>query len=229
MTFTIENSMNYSIKLFLTFLSACLISTATVFGQTEDVEKVNELWTGASLSYKLNKKIQFSVDQQVRLTDNLNKVRNTFFEFGVKYRFNKYLSMRAQHRYTMPNGERHVNRFTLDGTGKYKIKSTHLELAYRIRFQHAVTTFTQEPETYLRNRIQLRYRLIKGICVFARYESFYQFNDKQRFRRNLYAAGVDFKLNKKLDVSVFYRLDQKINTNNPERRNIVAVLASFEI
>lgn len=221
--------MNYWTKIFFAFLSCFLVSSGVLFGQTQEVERTNELWSGASLNYKLNKKIQFNVDQQVRLTNSLNEIRNTFFEFGIKYRFNKYLSVRAQHRYVMPNEQRHVNRFTLDGTGKYKIKSTHLEFAYRIRFQHAVTTFTQEPETYLRNRIQVRYRLIKGIRLFARYESFYQFNDKMRFRRNLYAAGFDFKLNKKLDLSLFYRLDQKINTNNPERRNIIAALVSFEI
>ena len=204
-------------------------SMSDVFCQTEEVSRVNEFWTGASLKYKLNKKVAFNLDQQVRITNNLNEIRSTFFEFGVKYKFNKHFSTRFQHRYTIRNMERHVNRFSLDGTGKFNIKPANLELSYRLRFQHAMVTFTDEPETFLRNRVQIRYKAFKWMKLFARYESFYQFNDKTRFRRNLYAAGIDLKVNKKLDVSLFYRLDQKINTNNPERRNIIACLVSFEI
>jgi hypothetical protein len=204
-------------------------SMSDVFCQTEEVSRVNEFWTGASLKYKLNKKVAFNLDQQVRITNNLNEIRSTFFEFGVKYKFNKHFSTRFQHRYTIRNMERHVNRFSLDGTGKFNIKPANLELSYRLRLQHAMVTFTDEPETFLRNRVQIRYKAFKWMKLFARYESFYQFNDKTRFRRNLYAAGIDLKVNKKLDVSLFYRLDQKINTNNPERRNIIACLVSFEI
>jgi predicted porin len=221
--------MNYWIKLLLTSFFAFLLIPTVVHAQTEELVKINEFWTGASLNYRLNKKIDFSLDQQVRITDNLNRVRNTFFEFGARYRFNKHFSVRAQHRYIIRNEARHVNRYTLDGTGKFKLKPAKLDFAYRLRMQHAITTFTKEPETYLRNRFQIRYRALKKVRLFARYESFYQFNDKSRFRHHLFATGVDFKLNKQLDLSVFYRLDQKINTNNPERRNIIAVLVSFEI
>lgn len=221
--------MNYWTRIFFTFLAGYLISSYTLLGQTKEVEKINEFWTGVSLNYKLNKKIDFSLDQQVRITDNLNTIRSTFFEFGAKYTFNKHFSTRLQHRYTIRNEARHVNRFTLDGTGKWKIKPVKLELSYRLRFQHGVVTFTKEPETYLRNRFQIRYQIVKKLKLFARYESFYQFNDKTRFRHNLYATGIELKATKKLDLSLFYRVDQKINTKNPEIRNIIACLVSFEI
>ncbi|MDG1331805.1 MAG: DUF2490 domain-containing protein [Crocinitomicaceae bacterium] len=203
--------------------------SSALFGQESEVTISNDFWTGASLKYKLNKKIAFSVDQQVRMTDNLNRIRSTFFEFGASYKFNKHFSTRAQYRYTMPNQQRHVNRLTLDGTVKWKIKPTKFELSYRFRFQHGVVTFTKEPETYIRNRFQIKYKVWKKMKLFARYESFYRLNDKMRFRRNLCAGGIEFELNKKLDLSFFYRMDQKINTKNPERRNIIAVLASFAI
>jgi hypothetical protein len=65
--------------------------------------------------------------------------------------------------------------------------------------------------------------------LFAAYESFYQFNDKNRFRQHLFAAGLNYEIKKNVDLSIFYRLDQKINTKSPERTNIIAVLLSFEI
>lgn len=218
------------IRPLLLLLALNLVFCSVLLGQVEEEPvKINEFWTGISLKYKLNKKIAFNLDQQVRITDDLGEIRSTFFEFGARYKFNKHFSTRAQYRYTIPNQERHVNRLTLDGTGKWNIKPAKLELSYRLRFQHSLVTFTKEPETYLRNRIQIRYKLLKKVKLFARYESFYQFNDKTRFRRNLYAAGIDLQVNKKLDVSLFYRLDQKINTKNPEIRNVIACLLSFEI
>lgn len=218
--------MNW-IKTALIFIS--LSFSSALFGQGNEPTISNDFWTGVSLKYKLNKKVAFSIDQQVRVTDNLNEIRSIFFEFGLKYKFNKHFSTRVQHRYTIRNQERHVNRFSLDGTAKWKIKPAKLELSYRLRFQHAMITFTKEPETFLRNRLQLRYEVFKKMKLFARYESFYQFNDKSRFRRNLYAAGIELQVNKKLDLSLFYRMDKKINTKNPETRNIIACLVSFEI
>ncbi|NRA13835.1 MAG: DUF2490 domain-containing protein [Crocinitomicaceae bacterium] len=213
---------------FILFIN--LSFTAILFGQAnEELTTKNDFWTGVSFKYKLNKKIAFNLDNQVRITDNLNEIRSTFFEFGVKYKFNKYFSARAQHRYIIRSKERHVNRFTLDATGRWKLKPVKLELSYRFRIQHGAVTFTKEPSSFIRNRFQARYSLFKKMKVFARYESFYQFNDKNRFRQNLFAAGLYLKVNKQLDLSIFYRFDQKINTKNPERRNIIAVLVTYEL
>lgn len=204
-------------------------SMSDVFCQTEEVSRVNDFWTGISFKHKLNKKIAFNLDNQVRITNNLNEIRSTFFEFGIKYKFNKHFSTRAQYRYTIRNKERHVNRYSLDFNGRWNIKPAKIELSYRFRFQHGIVTFTGEPSTFLRNRIQVKYKLSKRIKLFVRYESFYQFNDKNRFRQNLYAGGVTLKVSKQLDFSAFYRMDQKINTKNPERRNVVALLLSLKI
>ena len=222
--------MDYWIKTAFFILLINLGFAPTLFGQSEgELTTTNDFWTGISIKHKLNKKIAFNLDQQVRITDDLNEIRSTFFEFGVKYKFNKHFSTRAQYRYTIRNKERHVNRVTVDFNGKWSIKPAKLELTYRFRLQHAVVTFTKEPSSFIRNRIQARYALSKKLKLFAAYESFYQFNDKNRFRQNLYAAGLIFEIKKKVDLSVFYRLDQKINTKNPENTNIVAVLLSFEI
>ena len=220
--------MNWT-KGWIIALLITLGSGSATIAQTQEVLRVNEFWTGVSLKYKLNKKVAFSLDQQVRITDNLTEIRSTFFEFGARYKFNKHFSTRIQHRYTMPNQERHVNRLSIDGTGKFTIKPAKLELSYRLRFQHSMVTFTKEPESFLRNRVQIRYKLFKNLKLFARYESFYRFNDKMRFRRNLYSTGLNIDLNKKLDLSLFYRLDQKINTKNPELRNTIALLLSVDI
>ncbi len=226
---TIVSYMN-CFKLF--FLS-CLIfifAETSLYGQVEESpNRVNEFWTGVTLKYKINKKVAFNLDHQVRITDNLNEIRSTFFEFGAKYKFNKYFASSLNYRYTIRNQERHVNRFTLDGTAKWKHKPTRIELAYRFRLQHGVVTFTKEPATYVRNRFQISYDVTKHLGLFARYESFYRFNDKNRFRQNLFASGIEFEINKKTDLALFYRMDQEINKKEPEVRNIIAVMMSFKL
>lgn len=227
MTSTIENSMNW-IK--LVALAISVTSSFILYSQTEDEpSRINEFWTGTTLKYKLNKKVSFSLDNQVRVTDNLTTIRSTFFEFGAKYKFNKHFSTNLNYRYTIRNQQRHVNRLTLDGNAKWKLKPSRVELSYRFRLQHGIVTYTKEPSTYLRNRFQISYELLKDLRLFAHYESFYRLNGKSEFQQNLFAAGIEFELNKHTELSMYYRVDQEINKKHPEVLHIIAVMASFDL
>ena len=61
--------------------------SSTLFGQSNEELTTNDFWTGISFKHKLNKKIAFNLDNQVRITNNLNEIRSTFFEFGVPMAF----------------------------------------------------------------------------------------------------------------------------------------------
>lgn len=187
----------------------------------------NELWTGISLKYKLNKKVQFSLDQQVRMSQNMRAVRSNFFEFGARYKWNKYLSTKFQYRYTIRNDQRNVNRYTLDNTFKWKWKKADLKFAYRNRIQHAKVVYTGQPFTYLRNRVRLSYYGFKKIEPFVSYENFFKLIDHNEFRGNRYVAGADIRLKKELDLTLMYGVDQEINTKNPSSRNIFSAVITY--
>lgn len=194
----------------------------------ESIDRDNELWTGISLRYKLSKKMQFGLDQQVRISENISIVRSTFFEFGARYRFNKHFSLKGQYRYTFRNESRNVNRFSLDANFKWKWKKVDLKFDYRTRVQHAMVVHTGEPNTYLRNRLQLSYYGFKRIEPNISYENFFKFIDHNEFRGNRYLLGLDIKLNKELDLSLNYGIDQEINTKNPSAKNIYIAVLKYD-
>ncbi|MDB3907290.1 DUF2490 domain-containing protein [Crocinitomicaceae bacterium] len=187
----------------------------------------NELWTGISIKYKLNKKLQFNLDQQVRMSQNMQAIRSSFFEFGARYKWNKYVSTKVQYRYTIRNEQRNVNRFTVDAIAKWKWKSADLKFSYRTRFQHAMVVYTGQPFTYLRNRLRMSYYGFKRLEPFLSYENFFKFNFHNEFRGNRYVLGCDVKLNKQMDLTLIYGIDQEMNTKNPTSRNIFSAVLSY--
>ncbi|MCR9174172.1 MAG: DUF2490 domain-containing protein [bacterium] len=214
---------------FKSILLACsVLLLIPILGWSQDLNtRDNELWTGISLRYELNKKIEFGMDQQVRMSQNLQAVRSNFFEFGAKYEWNKYVSSKLQYRYTIRNDQRNVNRYTLDLNAKWKWKSVDLKFKYRSRFQHAMVVYTGQPFTYFRNRLELSYYGFKKWEPFISYENFYKLNQHHEFRGNRYLIGCEVKLNKELDLSLIYGVDQEVNTKNPDSRNIFSAVLTY--
>lgn len=224
MNSTTESSMDCSRKFILVFIMAfCAIQSTA----QEEVQRDNELWTGFSAKYKLSKKIQFGLEQQVRINDNLRNLKSNFFELGARYKWNKHFSVKFQYRYTLRTDLRNVNRYSLDVKAKWKIKPLKLHFTYRPRFQHSAVVYTLQPASYFRNKLTLEFEGWKKITPFASYENFYKLNEHNEFRGNRYIIGMNAKLGKQLDLKAFYGIDQEINKSQPSRRNIVALLLSY--
>jgi hypothetical protein len=217
---------------FFRHLTACLlfflISSSSLLAQ-EETARDNEVWSGFSLKYKFNKKIQFGAQQQIRINNNLASIRSNLFEFGARYKWNKHFSTKLQYRYTFRSNQRDVNRYSLDLMAKWRIKRINVGFSYRPRLQHSTVTYTFQPATYIRNKIKLEYDKWKKITPFASYENFYKLNEHNEFRGNRYIIGLDISIDKKLELKVFYGRDQEINTKNGVDRNLFGALLAYTI
>ncbi|PCJ64341.1 MAG: hypothetical protein COA58_13385 [Bacteroidetes bacterium] len=189
----------------------------------------NELWTGITLKYEVNKKNTISLKQQFRTTDNLNEVRSNFFEIGFKHKLSKHISTKVHFRHTILNEQRNRNRYILDGTGEWKIKQTKVHIDYRLRMQESMVTYTGQPFTILRNKIQLHRKISKHSNVLAAFESFYQFNDVNNFNVTRYTLGFNYSIDKRMELNSYLRLDQEINVKKPKRQYIIGLLLSYKI
>ena len=189
----------------------------------------NELWTGITLKHKLNKKFDFALKQQVRVTDNLSYVRTNFFEVAAKYKINKILSTKAHYRYTIRSGERNAHRYSLDGNIKWKLKPSKFTFKYRMRFQYSAVEFTGQPFTVLRNKFGFDYAVSKTFKPYLSYESFYRFDETNEFKVNRYTLGFNWAIDKRMELDIFYRVDQEINSKNLQRQNVLALLLTYNI
>ncbi len=189
----------------------------------------SELWVGHTFKLKINKKIRAELEQQTRINDNLGGLKSSFAEFGFRYKLADYLNFKLQYRYTVYDERRNRHRFSLDINLKEKLKKTPLTLKYRLRIQNSTVSYTGQNITFLRNQIGVEYNLSKLVDPFAEYESFYRLNLKNEFRVNRYTLGLEWKVNKKIDLKTLYQVDQEFNVKSPERQNIVGVMFSYDL
>lgn len=215
-----------------------LVGNGYLFSQNSELQS-GELWSGATFKVEYNKKWMFQLEEQLRLWNDLGSVKSSFTEIGAGCEPFSDFEIVGRYRFTIvPNSfaedaiEKSAfnrSRFMLDIKYELDKKGFPLSLEYRMRMQDSKELYTGHKRTFLRNRIGLEWEATDDIKPYLEYESFYRFNSKNEFRGNRYSFGIDWRINKKMDLSTFYRVDQQINTRVNDRQNIVGISYTYEI
>jgi len=188
-----------------------------------------ELWTGASFKLKLNKKFKVDIEQQARFNDTISALKKTFTELGLKYQMNKSIAFKVNYRFVIRPTKSNQNRISVDAYYHWDKKKFPLSFDYRLRFQDTENVNSGKNFTYLRNKLSVKYNLSKLVDPTIAYEIFYRFNGKTEFRVTRLTIGFDWRLNKKMNLNTFYRLQNDININTPEKQHIVGVSFSYSL
>lgn len=198
-----------------------------------------EVWLGASYKLKFENKLDIQIEEQVRLDNDIDRVKKSFtelslsyelfddFEVGFKYRFSIFPNSFAEK--AIDRSAFNTSRISLDASYKLDKKDFPLSLEYRTRFQDATEHYTGQKITFWRNKFTLEWEASKNITPFVEYESFYRLNKKNEFRQNRYTAGIEWRINKEMDLSTFYRVDQEINKKLNGRQNIIGIMFSYSM
>lgn len=209
-------------------LLAILLCSLVAKAQEEDRGPLtNELWTGVTAKMKIKKDWRLDLEQQFRFRDTLSTQKSNFTELSLNYRFNKRFKLKANYRHTRRIDQRNRNRVALSLYYNWKPKKTDLSVQYRFSFQNDYEVWTEQQITLARNRILLDYNLSKLVDPFFGYESFYRFNYRYEFRTNRFTFGLDWRLNKDMDLKTFYRIEQEINVKVPERQNVFGLMLIY--
>ena len=96
-----------------------------------------------------------------------------------------------------------------------------------MRIQDTKEAETGRKFTFIRNRAKLEYNMSKLVDPFFLTEVFYRFNDRNEFRAIRYAIGLEWKLNKQLDLLTSFTSQKEINVNSPDKENIFSVRLSY--
>ncbi len=206
-------------KLFLTL--ALFFSFILSAQKPADVE----LWTGGTINYKLSKRLTLDVVEQVRFNNNVTTYKKSFTNVGLKIKLNKRYSVKPSYRFIVLPLTSFEHRVQLDGFYKWSKKKFPLTFAYRMRIQHQFIS----PKSYFRNKITVGYKLSKLVDPFLAYEIFFRFNGKNEFRVSRITVGLDWRINKRLYLTTYYRLQDDIFVKNPERQHIVGVLLDYDL
>jgi len=137
------------------------------------------------------------------------------------YKVNKYLRVGGNYRFAIRSD---VTRHRFYGNVTFRYRIQQFRLSYRVRLQKEFER-EQIAETYLRNKLRVLFNTKKAIDPFIGTEFYYhifhyrgsQF-DKFRIR-----AGIDWSLNKKSSINLFYLYQKEIYVVDPLQNYIIGV------
>ena len=92
--------MNNKIK-FIAFALTVFFSFSS-YAQDEDLTDW-ESWNSIGVKYKLNKKWSFSLEEHLRLKEDISEISRYFTQLGAQYKINKHFKVGAAARYISKN------------------------------------------------------------------------------------------------------------------------------
>ncbi|MBI3135468.1 MAG: DUF2490 domain-containing protein [Bacteroidetes bacterium] len=202
-----------------------ILFQVNTFGQqNSDIQ----LWAGANVKVKLNKKWSMNLSPEFRFSDTIKTLNAAIAEAGVKYDLNKSIAFFSEYRYTLRPLQNDINRISLGATYSWSKKGFPLALSYRIKFQYSRNRNSGNSESYLRNKITLDYNLSKRLDPYLSYELFFLFG-KNEFRNTRYSLGFEWSFTKNLSLAVYYMYQREIYVKKPSVDHIFGLTLNYKL
>ena len=200
------------------------------------------MWNTFNVEKKFTSKFYVFLTEEFRLKENFSQINLFYTDVGAGYRPYNFLKAELAYR----SVEKHLitgfysirHRLMLDIT--LKKKYGNFELAYRHRLQAEVrNVYSSEngsvPEWYSRNKLSVKYDLHKKYTPYTSCELRYQIDDVRNlesddtWHRGRYVLGMEYELNKKSTLGLYYLIQHEWNVSIPENLYIIGLEYSLKL
>jgi hypothetical protein len=193
-----------------------LMATARAYSQ--DSGKVDfQTWNSIELGYKLNSKLSFELQEQLRLKENSATVDEYFTQLSGKYELFKNFDLGVGLRFIRANdnqgkiqGYENIFRYQFDGSYKYKFN--RFTLSHRLRYQakQELNNDEAEPKNQVRFKTSLAYNInhwklnpeISGELFSALNDP-----DDKGIRKYRITLGTGYDMKDWGTVNLYYRME----------------------
>jgi len=202
------------------------------------------MWATFTVQHALSKKINLVIDEELRLKENYQRINLFYTNIGIDYKLNKFIKIsptyRSIQKKRLEGTYSYRHRLMLDVTLKKKFKK--FTLSERIRYQAEVQDFNTSKkgklaEQFLRLKTDLKYAVSDRITPYFSCELRYQIhaprgdgpNYDRGFHRIRNVLGVEYELNKKNSVNLYYLYQTEFNISTPETIYIFGIAYTLTI
>lgn len=208
----------------LLFLAIILNAFIYVAAQETKVVGDLQLWTGVKVAKTFAKDWTISLEEEVRLKNNISQVNNYFTEAGLRYRINKNFSLGAAYRFTrdQKKDSSYVNQSRYHFDLRYKGKIDFLTIYYRVRYQKEsgeleIFDSAVPYARYFRNRLGIRMNNLKYIEPYATAEIFQVFTPyfSPEFYYYRIVAGVGIEPGNFGEFKLAWGFNRELSSSNP--------------
>lgn len=188
-----------------------------------------QVWGNMDVETPINKRWMIHLQHQTRFTENATQYSYSYFDVGFLYRLGR--NLRFNFNYIYVNKKRidasYSYRSQFEGYFTFRKKIGNFVFFDRflgdMQFKdyNADAQGSRLRDYFIRNKVQLRYKLPHGITPYIAEETYYKFDGfyyERGFNRFRIFYGVLYNLNEKWLAEVGfiteYNHDAKIPTNN---------------
>jgi len=227
----------------LLFTAAILFSgIAPLFAQSGTYYTVQDLeaWTSTQLKFKVNKKLDFALEEQLRLKNNASNVDQYFSELTANYNLSNNFNLGLGSRYIKVNDnvgkkqgyETHF-RWNVDLGFKHEIKN--LDLKYRLSYQsrNELSITTAEGDSA---RNALRLKISSGYNIKnwkfdpkLSVEFFNVLNNNNGLNRVRYTVGTDYNFKNAGELGAYVRMEKELTGVFRKTTNIIGIQYVYTI
>jgi hypothetical protein len=196
------------------------------------------LWATFSVQKEITKKISLTLDQEMRLRENFQRLNLFYTNIGIDYKLNKNIKISPSYRFTQKKqlepGFSYRHRFSLDVTAKKKLSA--ITLSERVRYQTEVQDYYSSRkgkllEHYLRFKTDIKYTAPEKITPYFSCEFRYQITaprgneplSNYGFHRIRNVAGIEYKIDDSNTLNLYYLIQSEFNIIDKESIYIVGI------
>jgi len=225
-------------RIFLTLI--LLAPFLSVLNQAKAQDTDYGSWVSFEASREIFKNFDLEFEEEIRIFEKLSEIQRFSTSLGGVYSLNKYLKTGFGYAWLYrhdvnDNFWENRHRYYLYVTGKLDVG--RIEFSLRERFQSSyydqdVKGFYYSPQNYLLSSLQAAWDLKN--CRAEPYvsaEMHYSLNNpKENEISNMrYTLGADFPLLDKLDLDLFFRLDQEKNVKKPDQLWLIGIAFKLKL
>jgi hypothetical protein len=216
-------------------LLALLFCTSALPAIAQGSETAFGSWTGIELRYSISD-FTFSLEEELRLKDDLKALDELFTEISAEYEPGKNLEFGTGIRFIRNNdntggiqGNENLYRYHIDAVYKASLKK--LRLRQRVRYQNkneigSNNRYITSVNQHLRYKSAATYKIRnwKADPQFA-VELFYQLGKRRpnEFDKIRWTLGTDLSLGNRSELKIDYRYEHELNSSKPTHYHILSV------
>jgi len=213
-------------KNLLLFLLIC--TAPVIFSQEKDFG----IWAGISAEKERIKNLDLNFDINLRTYHNVSEIEEAFFDIGLNYKFNKYLSAALSYRYTQfkEDDELFHQRHKWFADLKGKLPLGDFDISARFRFQQRYKTYFEDENDRESKEVgRFKFKALYNIPSFPvnpylSAELFFpMFSGTERsVEKERFMAGFEYNISKKHSIELEYMFQRDFYPKESDM-NIISV------
>lgn len=215
-------------------ISLLLILIAPVKAQTEDLES----WWNFTLKGRFNKKLNYTIEPELRLYDNSSRIRNWQTEGSLGYEVIKNIEVGGLYRYEVNYLKQEYNRRIHRASAfiKYKHETGRIEWSYRGIWQNEFVNIVSSDDGHInhmghRHKLSVVYDYKKWpVKPSLGVEYYFPIAPDQEVGewKKRWFMSLEKDISKRWSTKFSYRRQLEYNVANPFSRNIITVGLEYQ-